>query len=230
MAYSKPSKFDAWSYSRLIEWEACPLKAKLHHLDKIKEPEGPALARGSAIHKLAEDYVLARCVEMPAELAKFKEEFEDLRSRKRSLEVEADAAVTKDWEPCNWDDWGTCWLRGKLDVLFFIGTTAYVVDHKTGKVHPENADQLDLYATVVMARRPDITVVEAALWYLDQGEVIQRAYTRALDFERLKKQWNKRVKPMLADKTFKPTPGNACRYCWYGQGSKRKGGPGNCTF
>ena len=44
-----------WSYSRLTTWEQCPLKAKLKYIDGLKEPGSPAMDRGTAIHKDAEE-------------------------------------------------------------------------------------------------------------------------------------------------------------------------------
>ena len=36
---SEPKKIRSWSFSRLSDFEACPLKAKLKIIDKIPEPE-----------------------------------------------------------------------------------------------------------------------------------------------------------------------------------------------
>ncbi len=57
-------RFTAWSYSRLSDYEACPLKAKIKHLDKVSEPSSPALKRGSDIHELAAKYATNQLTEL----------------------------------------------------------------------------------------------------------------------------------------------------------------------
>lgn len=224
-------RITAWSYSRLSDYEECPLKAKLKHLDKIQEPGGHALQRGADIHKLAEAYTMGRVDELPPELARFPDEFADLRARK-DVECERQLAVTAAWQPCAWFGAGA-WLRVVVDVTF-AGVTPdepgrTVIDYKTGKVRVTNNDQLDLYGLVMLAYYPGIKRVDSALWYLDQGEIASRSLVRA-EAEAVRTRWEKRVAPLLADETFAPKPGNACRWCFYGQGGKAKGGPGRCQF
>jgi hypothetical protein len=106
-----------------------------------------------------------------------------------------------------------------------------IIDFKTGKVRPENVEQLDLYAAVAIAHAPDhVQVIDAELWYLDWGEIIRRTYSRA-DALQLQKKYkkDKAVLRMLSDTTFKPTPGNHCRWCFFGQAKKGEG-PGLCKY
>ena len=67
----------------------------------------------------------------------------------------------------------------------------------------------------------NIVRVDTNLWYLDAGEERGRTFMRS-EVPGLKKHWEKRSKAMLADTSFKATPGDACRWCAY---SKTKGGP-----
>ena len=46
-----------WSASTLKNYEQCPYQVKLLKVDKIKEPEHPAAARGTAMHGFAEAYI-----------------------------------------------------------------------------------------------------------------------------------------------------------------------------
>lgn len=224
-------QFDAWSWSRLGDWEECPLKAKLKHLDKIKEPGSPALDRGSAIHKEAEGYVTGRLPDLPASLERFFEEFAALRARK-DAECERQLAVDAGWAPCDWFGPGA-WLRVVIDCTHAgaspdeAGRT--VIDYKTGKVRPRNDDQLDLYNLVALAYHPHVKRADAWLWYLDQGETSTRSLVRA-EAAKLQRKWEKRVKPMLADRTFAPKPADECRWCFYGQAGVAKGGPGLCKY
>ena len=55
----------SWSFSRYSDYKLCPLKARLKHVDKHKEPQNDAMARGQAIHKLAEDYTKGSIARLP---------------------------------------------------------------------------------------------------------------------------------------------------------------------
>lgn len=224
-------RFSAWSYSRLSDYESCPLKAKIKHLDKVQEPSSPALERGSQIHELAAKYATGKLAEMPPELARFPEEFADLR-RRRDVEVERQMAVNASWQPCDWFG-RDAWLRIVVDATYAGATPTeagrVVIDHKTGQVRATNNDQLDLYGLVMLAYYPGVKRVDSALWYLDQGEIAARSLVRA-EAVAVRQRWEKRVAPMLADETFAPKPGNACRWCWFGQGGRGKGGPGLCAL
>jgi len=221
---------DAWSYSRLTTWEDCNKKAYYKFIEKRKEPTAPALERGSKIHKLAEDYVTApgKKVLLPEELDRFEEEFKELRTRKKYLAVEQQLALTKEWVPCDWFS-SKAWLRVVMDAIDIQGKIAKIIDYKTGKVRPEKAEQLDLYALALLCTHANLTDIYAEFWYLDWGEVIRRDYTRK-DLPKLKRKWAKQAKPMLSDETFKECPSALCRWCWFGKAGKSKGGPGLCKF
>ena len=217
-------KFTAWSYSRLHDYDECPARASYKHLQKIPEgPKGPALLRGSEIHKLAENFGTGRLKKLPVELKLFAEEFAELVKHKRILQVEQQLALDASWQPSDWFG-PQAWLRAVLDACYADKSTFVVRDYKTGRVKPENIAQLDLYALVGFAYHEEVETVDAALWYTDAGEVNARNYVRA-DVPRLQREWTRRTKKMLADTTFKPKPGNACRWCPY---TKGKGGP--CRF
>lgn len=235
-AAPKTKRFTSWSYSRYNDWLKCHLYAYFKHLLKVKEPEGPALKRGQEIDDLCTKYasgVLAKC---PPELIRFKEDFDALRKIKRKLNLQQELAFTKTWQPTDWRDWENAWVRVKMDCYYVEDTVLKIIDFKTGRIYPDNEKQLDLYAAVgILVAAPDVESVEAELWYLDQeGEnVVAKTYTRA-EAKALLKQWEKDIKPMLVDSTFKPMPSeHACRYCFFGQKAKKdpkKKGPGLCQF
>jgi hypothetical protein len=226
--------FTAASLSRVEDYESCPFFARCKHLDKLPVPVGPAMDRGRKIHKDAEDYGTGRLKELPSSLQLFEGEFKDLRRHAKHLAVEQKVAVTRTWEPVDYFA-PTVWLRVAFDVVYDVVTKftiRVIIDHKTGKVYREkNQAQLDLYAAVGFAlpAQPVVAEVRTKLWYLDQGEEIVRTY-RPGDVPKLRATWEKRVKPMFADRTFKPTPGErACKP--YGKPcpfSKSEGGP--CVY
>lgn len=239
-----PKKLTSWSFSRLKDYEKCPLACKRKHIDKIKEPPSEAMERGIRIGGLAEQYIKGTIARLPAELKSFEADFKVMRKQYAAatknkglpMVVEDQWAFTKEWSVTQWNDWVACWVRIKLDVGNFLEEDLYeVTDWKTGKFRPEqNAeymDQVELYvlaALLIHYDRPTLRV-RARLCYLDTGDQYplpenQKIYTQA-DVKTLKAKWEKRVKKMLADTVFRPTPGNHCRWC---QHSKSKGG--TCKF
>ena len=216
MPIATVSKMTSWSFSRWSDYQQCPLKAKLKHIDKIKEPGSPAMDRGTAIHKLAEDFTLQTIKKLPEELKAFKDEFMHLK--KQGAIVEENWGFTRAWEPCAWDDWNNCWLRVKLDACYLDADDYLVViDHKTGKVNEDHLVQLSLYALVGMIMFPDCKGVKSRLWYLDQGIEVGEG---AGDYERkqlpaLQKEWEKNVKAMFSDTKFAPRAGGKCRWCYF---------------
>ena len=92
----------SWSFSRYSDYKQCPLKFKRNHIDKIKEPPNPAMARGAAIHTMVEDYIKGKGRTLPMELKLVGDELKTLRKQfKKSINgmvVEDNWSFTKDWQ------------------------------------------------------------------------------------------------------------------------------------
>jgi len=223
MAKGIIQKITAWSFSRLQDWRGCPRKAKYKHIDKIKEPSNEAMERGSAIDKMGEDFITGKLKKCPPEIKSFEMEFLELRKRKAVCQEQW--AFDSNWIEVGWFD-KEAWCRIKTDVYThdLKSNTLMVVDNKTGKPREYHKEQVKLYALGGLMKLPTVDVVDARLWYTDQGLELPEEpelYTRA-DIPMLKKYWEKQVKPMLADARFAPKPSNDCRWCFF---SKAKGGP-----
>lgn len=232
----KPEKkITSWSFSRWAEYQDCPKKAYFKCILKLKEPGSAAMDRGTAIHKLAEDYVNAAIKKLPAELSQFKDEFAALKSQPIKY-VEESWTFKSNWDQTSWNDWTGAWLRVKLDVAYHNveHNALVVIDHKTGKFSDYKLgpymDQLELYGLAGLKRFPTVDVVSPRLWFLDHGITHPDPQKEELEYFRkdeklLEKKWLAKVKPMLNDTTFKEKPGNACRFCHF---KKENGGP--CLF
>lgn len=214
---------DAWSYSRYADYKQCPLRFKLKHIMKMKEPGSPAMQRGSDIHKEGEIYLKAsrQPKKVPASYQHFKEEMQQLWSLKPM--VEQQWGFTREWAPTGWFGRET-WLRIVADAaLLYDDNTADLIDFKTGRKYDTNEEQVELFSAGIFMKFAHVEHVTTRLWYLDQpddNEVI-REYTRK-DFESIRKDWEKKIVPMFKDKRFAPTPNEKCRFCAF---SKNKGGP-----
>lgn len=132
-------RIKAWSYSRLVDFEQCKLRAKLKYIDRIPEPARPlppgktehANDRGTRIHDAAERFVRGG-VELIPELKAFSTEFHDLRNKYEHgmVSLEGEWAINKDWEPVAWGD-RDAWARIKLDAFVRLSKThAVVIDYK----------------------------------------------------------------------------------------------------
>lgn len=236
---AKPVKqFTSWSYSRYRDYKKCPLFAKLKHLDKVPEgPESPAMARGSAIGKMAEDYTLGKLKTLPRELSLFKTQFAAVRALKgKNVFVEESWCFDRDWNIVEWNDWNNVWLRVKMDLCGIDDPTNVLVpvDHKTGKYREYDIssylEQLEIYAMGGMVKHPAVVGASPRLWFLDEGLEYPQAVGGEIYYSReelpaLKRKWLNNVKAMFTDKTFRPTPNDKCRWCNY---SAAKGG--HCKF
>lgn len=241
---SKPNQITSWSFSRYADYKQCPLKAKLKHVDKIKEPPNEAMARGTKIHDMCEDYIKGTLKVLPPECKKFAKMFRRLRRQYKKaisgMVVEDTWAFTKDWDETTWDDWVHCWVRIKLDCAEYDDNGVMLVnDWKTGKFRPEKnaeyVEQLELYALAALLLHGHVEIVKPRLVYLDvgviypePGSIEELVYTRD-DIPKLKKLWSKRVKPMLNDKVFAPRPNNLCYWCFFRKSNAANGG-GQCKY
>src|ERR1700731_1872691 len=233
----------AWSFSRYSTYNQCPAKLKYTAVDKLKEPKAAAMERGTMIHSLAEGYIKGTLpAKLPVELIKFEKEFKMLRKQYKkkvnAMVVEDSWAFCKDWSESTWNDWVNCYLRIKLDCAHHENdTTLVITDWKTGKFredsNEEYCEQLELYALASLLLHDHIMTVLPRLVYLDHGVIYPRAekpliFTRA-DIPRLKKLWEKRVKPMMTDTIFAPRPNRFCSWCHFRKDNAAKGG-GQCKY
>ena len=214
-----PKMITAWSYSRWRDYNECPQKAKYKYLDRLPDPGGPALVRGSQIHDECEQYLLGNG-EITENMEAFEEDFEALKKAKAVPELER--AFTSKWEPTGWVARDT-WCRVKLDAQEVISKTkSRVIDFKTGRLRQIDEKQVELYAASEFLERPEVKTVQVELWYLDEEQIKEQSYPRT-KLKGILSKWSKQVAPMLKDTTFKPTPnGTSCRFCPFHQ---KKGGP-----
>jgi CRISPR/Cas system-associated exonuclease Cas4 (RecB family) len=217
--FFKPT-IQAWSYSRLSTWEECPAKAKYKFLDKLPEPDNPAMARGSDIHKLAENYLKGELTELPVQLQQVDEYIEELMGAQTELQL----AFTRKWAPTTWFG-PDVYCRVVFDAVKITPPEAVVVDHKTGKQRPEeHKDQLRLYALAAFMKWPEVEVVHSQILYIDHGERMRMMFTRDI-VPNLLEYWDERAGKMRADDIFAPRPSPKCKWCTF---RKSNGGP--CTF
>ncbi len=214
----------AWSYSRWNDYETCPLMFKLKHIDRIRPPSSPQMQRGTDIHKEGEVYLTdPKAKKVPVSYSNFGDQMKELK--KLNPRCELQLGFTENWQPTGWFAKDT-WLRIVCDVdVRYEDGTADIIDFKTGRKYDTNEHQVELFSCAPFMEDPKITSVTTRLWYLDvddadDNEVI-REYSRK-DFEAIKRDWTKRVRPMFVDKKWAPKPNSKCKWCHF---RKENGGP-----
>jgi hypothetical protein len=100
----KQQKFTSWSWSRYYDYaKVCPLKAKLNHLDKIREPKNDAMARGGMLHDTIRDYIrgakksIKECGFPAVAVAWFNEAKKAFKKKSLQPIIEEDWAFRADW-------------------------------------------------------------------------------------------------------------------------------------
>lgn len=239
-ASSAVPHFTAWSLSRLNDYRKCPRYACLKHLKKVPEPKNVPLLRGIEIHEAAQRFLNGPTVGefIPAELEKFKPQFQELKKIDPSLrEAEFQLAFADDWKPVEWYS-SEAWVRVVFDAVTFEGILIKrqarasarlmrIIDFKTGKERDGYQEQLKLYALAGFMLNANVMTVIAELWYLDSGACKTELFTRGkkkgdFNIDAQCKHWTHETKQMLADRKFSATPSSLCKWCHY---RKSNGGP-----
>lgn len=214
------SHLRSWSYSKLLDYEQCPLRFQMKHIDRIPEAKSPAADRGTAIHQMAEDFTRGIIKDLPAELRHFKDEFEVMQRefKAKAVSLEGEWGFDKEWMV---HDYKKAWLRMKADAVLHRkhNKEAVVVDYKTGKRFGnelKHGEQVQLYAIATAIREPWIENITVELWYLDIDELHSNEYTRkqALSFV---PGFEKRAMKLTTATSFPPRPNIfTCKWCPYG--------------
>jgi hypothetical protein len=217
-------QFTAWSFSRWKDYCKCPFLAKCKHIDKLHEPANAAMERGTAIHTEAENYLKNNIKTVPKSLKTFGAEMRMLR--KLGAVSEALWAFSSKWKLVEWYA-RDAWCRIKTDAYAVVPKSdeALVVDFKTGKPRDDHKDQLSLYAVGgFLVLPPEVESIDASMWYVDQGVETKETFLRENLLD-MRKDWERKVAPMLNDRRFAARPGSHCSYC-----HQRKSNGGPCQF
>ena len=183
----------AWSFSRLKDFEQCPLKAYKKYVEKLSQDhmDRTAADRGTMVHTACENFVQGKG-DFIKEMAKFRDYFADLKIKYEAGDVilEEDWGFTKDWEPTGWFD-DNVWCRMKLDNFRVIERNddgdpivGAPSDYKTGKKYGNevsHGQQGQIYAVGSFLRYPTLEVATVELIYLDHIHSKVQTLNRIID-------------------------------------------------
>jgi len=204
----------AWSFSALDVFEVC--RKKYYHLKvkkDVKDADSTASQDGKFIHDAMKKRVIDG-VPLPIKLRqheKLAKRFADSKGEKHG---EMQLALNKKFEPRDWFA-KDVWVRAILDLLIVRGTTAVLVDWKTGK-RKERYDQLRLAAAVLSRYMPEIEEFVLVFVWLKDGEVsdpvtIKKSEMRSVWIEFLPRV--KEITDAIKTTTFPATESGLCGWC-----------------
>lgn len=162
-------KKPVWSYSALQLFETCPRKFQALRITKeVKDSESEAMRWGNWLHKQFEEYVKASGrFAIPKEIERYRNLLDTIVSLKGEKYAEYQVALTPQLKQTAYFG-NDVWTRGKLDVLIIDGTTAVVLDYKTGKPKADDT-QAKLFALYVFALFPHVEEVKSGFVWVGEG-------------------------------------------------------------
>jgi len=205
-----------WSFSRLKSFEQCP--KQFYHMKIAKdytEGETEAMRYGTEAHLVAEEFIRDG-KPVPVKFAYMKDVLEALNRRRGNKITEIKMGLTQELEPCAFRS-KDVWWRGIADLVITDGSTAWIVDYKTGK-SAKYADkgQLELMALATFKFFPDIKSINAALIFTKAKKFIKHKYTDDM-IDSLWDKWLSKFKRMevaYETDTWNAHPSGLCkRHC-----------------
>ena len=179
------------------------------------EGETDAMRYGTEAHLVAEEYIRDG-KPVPSKFAYMKDVLEALNRRRGNKTTEIKMGLTVDLEPCKFRA-KDVWWRGIADLVITDGSTAWIVDYKTGK-SAKYADkgQLELMALATFKFFPDIKSINAALVFTKAKKFIKHKYTDDM-IDSLWDKWLSKFKRMevaYETDTWNAHPSGLCkRHC-----------------
>jgi putative RecB family exonuclease len=219
----------ALSWSRLSDYNQCPLKFKLKYIEKepmFKEDESasPHLVRGSNVHKALENYVLQKQsdgqmevkVSSLPEVERAKGFVDRFLTNYQVVIPETQIAVNDKWERVEWFS-SEAYYRVIMDLIAINPSDVQVIDYKTGKIRdydggPSGKGQLHLSGAVSLCLWPEIPEVRTTYAYVDHGQTLVKKFTQD-DKKELVDHFDAEHAKVNSDKDFKPKVNEFCKWC-----------------
>lgn len=206
-----------WSLSQFNLYKKCPTAYKFRVIDRVPDPAGPAVARGTDIHAQLETFL--KTGDWSGNIREFtRRKAQAMRDMAYSSEIKI--ALAQDWSNVDWRA-PSAWVRGVIDTLHCTPEEINMGEWKTGKVYDDHVNQRRLYLVLALSAFPGVQRAKIETIYADQDHAQFGELTRE-ELPAQQEYWKEAVKPMLQDTFFSPRPGGHCRWCAF---SKEKGGP-----
>lgn len=210
----------ALSYSRLNQFELCPLKFEALYITKTYPDEGDNyfFKKGKRLHEQAENVALCQLSSAVHELqydAPVKNVIPIIKAICAShsiVKTELQLAVDKDFKPCSWFDKST-YFRAIVDLLGVESALATIIDHKSGKVREYDnkiTGQLHLCAAMIFAHYPEVEDANTAYLFMEHKQTIKKSFTSDED---LQTPFFEAFETVNTCEKFEPKRNQYCGYC-----------------
>lgn len=219
----------ALSWSRLSDYNQCPLKFKLKYIDKpanFKEDfdKSPHLVRGSNVHKKLEDYVVQKTSDGQLEVkitslpeVEATKPFVDRYIDNYDVVIpETQIAINKDWQRVEWFS-RDAYYRAIFDLIAIRKSDVSIIDYKTGKIRdydggPSGKGQLHLSAAISFHLWDDVPEVNTVYAYVDHKQTMPLSFKRD-QAQELREHFDAEHAKVNADKEFRPQVNEFCKWC-----------------
>jgi RecB family exonuclease len=174
-ALARPKPF-AWSFSRLKNFETCPLKYQQVDLVKaFKETKSTELDWGDQVHKTLAGVLLGQLA-LPEEMKAYQKWVDKVNQLPGELYVEQKYAINRQFKPTTYfaDD---VWFRGIGDAVKIIHNRGVIVDWKTGQIKADSV-QLMLMAQCLFSHFPQLEEVYTMYIWLKEDAKTVETFTR----------------------------------------------------
>lgn len=215
------AKSFSFTYSKLKNYEKCPLQHKVVDLDRAPGTEagGDAIDYGNRVHKALSD-VLKRKLSLPGSMAYLQYWIDYVQGLPGEHFIEDGWALDSNYQPTEYFG-PLAWLRLKVDVGVVDGRRGWLVDWKTGQ-RLEEPLQLWLGAVVMFAKFPSLQIIDSMFVWLkeDDGknshecisaEVIKRGQIGEVWENILPRV--RTYEESVRTGSFIAIPGRHCKYC-----------------
>jgi CRISPR/Cas system-associated exonuclease Cas4 (RecB family) len=216
----------SWSFSNLMDYEACPHRA--WHKSINKSPRPPYEEnRGTNLHTRIENFFSGTHDAFPDISPYARDEIYSYRELSRlphyTYNIELQYSIGIDWEHC---DPKNAWGKAIVDLEYECENNPdhlSIVDWKSGKIEGNEVKHImqgQLYSLVACTTRPNLNAITVEFLYLDEGRTRRNLYKRD-QILKWQPKWHERAKTMTGALTFPPKANKAnCRFCMFGpQGS-----------
>lgn len=219
----------ALSWSRLSDYQQCPLKFSLKYVQKLpmfKEDESasPHLVRGKNVHSALENYVVQRTsggalqvkITSLPEVEATKPFVDRFIDNFEQVIPETQIAIDKDWKRVEWFS-KDAYYRAILDMIAINPSEVAIIDYKTGKMRdydggPSGFGQLHLSGAIALHMWPEIPKVTTAYAYVDHKQTIKKEFTQE-DAPKIRAHFDHMYDVVNSDTEFKPTVNEFCKWC-----------------
>lgn len=204
---------EAFSYSRLDNYESCPKKYFKISVEKsVKDPPNEHTTYGTDLHLAFAEY-LKTGKPLPLHLRQWMKTLATIKASPGEKIIEQKIAINANYEPTDWFA-KDVYCRVISDLTILNGAQGILWDWKTGKMK-EDFSQLKLAGAVMFLLAEELEEVQLCYLWTKDKKVTKEKLTR----DEMPTVWAdllpriERYQNAHAQNIFEARPGFHCRYC-----------------